>query len=189
MKNIAIFASGSGSNAENIYNYFEGKKDVNVKMIFTNRKDAYVIERAFKMNVPVVYFNKDMFYNSDVVVDTLKINKIDLVVLAGFLMLVPVNLVESYKDRIVNIHPALLPKFGGKGMYGDYVHKAVKESEENETGITIHYIDEIYDNGSIIFQKSVDIDEYDSVEQIADKVHKLEYEYYPKIIEKIAREL
>ena len=185
MKNIAIFASGSGSNAENIFNYFTDKEDVRIALILTNNKYAYVIERANKLNVPVVVFNRNDFYDCNHVIDKLHSFHIDFIVLAGFLWLIPDNLIKSYSKRMINIHPALLPKYGGKGMYGMKVHEAVKEAGEIETGITIHYVNNKYDEGEIIFQAKVEIQSQDTAEDIANKIHILEYKHFPRIIEKV----
>lgn len=185
MTNIALFASGSGSNVENIFNFFKGNEKVFCKLVFVNKKDAFVVERANKLKIPVVHFSKDQFYNTNYILEILEINKIDLIVLAGFLWLVPSQIIAAFNNRIINIHPALLPKYGGKGMYGDNVHKAVVDNREKETGITIHYVDEKYDNGSIIFQKKVEVNPDDDYKAIASKVHQLEYEYFPQIIEKV----
>jgi phosphoribosylglycinamide formyltransferase-1 len=181
MKKIAIFASGSGSNAENIARYFEGSEYLNIECIYSNNRSAYVLERAKKFNIPTCVFSRDEFYNSDSVLNSLKSYGVDLIVLAGFMWLVPEYLVRNFP--IINIHPALLPKFGGKGMYGDNVHKAVVEAGEKETGITIHYVNEKYDEGQIIFQAKCDVLPGDTAEQVAAKVHQLEYEHFPKVIE------
>jgi len=186
---IAIFASGSGSNAENIYNYFADNTEVEISLILTNNPNAYVLERAKKINVPSWVFDKTAFKDTDQVVQKLKDEKIDLVILAGFLWLIPHNLIQAFPNKIINIHPALLPKYGGKGMYGDNVHKAVKANEEKETGITIHLVNEKYDEGEILAQYSTALDPSDSPEDIAKKVHTLEYEHFPKEIEKIALSL
>lgn len=183
MTNIAIFASGSGSNAENIINYFSTKEGVNIKLILTNNPTAYVIERGKKLGVKVVVFTRSEFVNTDIVVNTLKDNHIDYVVLAGFLLLVPTNIINAYEGRIINIHPALLPKHGGKGMYGDNVHRSVKEAGDSESGITIHHVNEKFDSGDIIFQARCEVATTDSADDIASKVHALEYEYFPQIIE------
>ena len=183
MKRLAIFASGSGSNAEQIINYFHGNGEVSVELILSNKPKAFVLERAKKLGVESIVFNRDQFYNSDDVVDLLKSKGIDLVILAGFLWLVPKNLIESFPDRIVNIHPALLPKYGGKGMYGSHVHEAVVANKEKETGITIHLVDEIYDNGAILRQEKCEVLSSDTPESVAEKIHKLEYEHFPKTIE------
>lgn len=189
MKNIAIFASGSGTNAQNIIEYFSDKETAKVALILANRKDAYVLERARQMNVPTFLFNRKMFYESDDVLLKLKEYSIDLVVLAGFLWLIPDNMLKAYPKKIINIHPALLPNYGGKGMYGSKVHEAVKESGDKETGITIHYVNEIYDAGEIIFQAKCQINNQDSPDDIAKKVHALEYTHFPEIIENIVTSL
>jgi phosphoribosylglycinamide formyltransferase 1 len=188
MKNIAIFASGSGSNAQNIAEYFINT-EVSVKIILSNKPDAYVLERAKQLNIPSVVFNRDQFYNSNYVLDILKSNKIDFVVLAGFLWLVPNNLLEMYPSRIINVHPALLPKFGGKGMYGDIVHQAVVENREKVSGITIHYINGKYDEGDIVFQAKCDVLETDTASDVANKVHKLEYEHFPRVIGEVLKSI
>jgi len=183
--NIAIFASGSGTNAENIFQYFKKQKGAEISLILTNKSDAFVIERAKRLNIPILIFNKDDFYKTRKVLDILLEKKIDLIVLAGFLWLIPNNIIKSFEKRIVNIHPALLPDFGGKGMYGDFVHKKVIETGQTESGITIHYVNEHYDDGDIIFQVKCKVEKDDTPESLAKKVHQLEYEHYPHIIEKI----
>lgn len=183
MKRIAIFASGSGTNAENIARYFEGSDLAEVTYILTNNPDAGVITRARKLGIPVVVFDRTSFYKSDRILELLKKTEIDLIVLAGFMMLVPNKLVNAFNGRIVNIHPALLPKFGGKGMYGSYVHEAVVAAGETESGITIHYVNEQYDEGQIIFQARCTVTADDNAESVAEKVHQLEYEHFPKVIE------
>lgn len=185
IKKIAIFASGSGTNAENIALYFKNRQTAIISLILTNKSDAFVIKRAENLNIPVKVFNKDDFYNSTNVLDILLENQIDLIVLAGFLWLIPENIIKNFSDRIVNIHPALLPEFGGKGMYGDFVHKKVIESGKSESGITIHYVNEKYDEGNIIFQARCTVTNSDDAESLAQKIHKLEYENYPKVIESI----
>lgn len=185
---IAILASGSGSNAENIYNYFKNTS-VEISLILTNNPNAFVIERAKKLSIPFEVFSKEDISASNNVIDILKRNSIDLVVLAGYLWLIPKSLIDAYPNKIINIHPALLPKFGGKGMYGDRVHTAVKENGESESGISIHYVNDHYDEGAIIAQYSCKIEQSDTVEMIANKVHKLEYDFFPKEIEKIALDL
>ena len=187
MKKIAIFASGSGSNAENIAGYFAGNT-ARVELILTNRPDAKVLRRAEKLQIESVVFDRDTFYNSDRIVVLMRRRQIDYVVLAGFLWLVPENLLTAYPNRIVNIHPALLPRHGGKGMYGDRVHRAVVEAGDRETGITIHRVNERYDSGDILAQYRVPVTETDTPETVAAKVHALEYEHFPAEIEKeIAR--
>ncbi len=185
MNNIAIFASGSGTNAENIIKYFLNKKSAKVTLVLSNNPKAYVIKRAEQYNIPVKIFNRHEFYETENVLETLISNKIDFIVLAGFLWFVPENILKRYQGKIVNIHPALLPRHGGKDMYGDRVHKAVIEAGEKESGITIHYVNEKYDCGEIIFQAHCRVVPDETVDSLAKKVHELEYRYYPEIIEKI----
>ncbi|MFC4220768.1 phosphoribosylglycinamide formyltransferase [Flagellimonas marina] len=185
MKQIVILASGSGSNAENIITYFKENPQVTVSAVLTNKKTAKVLERCDRLEVPAFYFNKFAFQNSDAVVGVLKSLQPDLIVLAGFLWKIPTNIIEAFPNKIINIHPALLPKYGGKGMYGAKVHQAVKENAEKETGITIHYVNENYDEGAIIFQAKTAVEPSDDADKIADKVHQLEYEHFPKVIEKL----
>jgi len=180
---IAIFASGNGSNAEKIIQHFQGHPDIEVALVLSNNSSALVLERARNLSVPSHSFERKQFLEGDVILDWLKDHSITHIVLAGFLWLVPTYLIEHYKNRIINIHPALLPHFGGKGMYGMKVHEAVKASGVKETGITIHLVDEHYDNGSIVFQGRCDIDDECSPADIAKRVHALEYEHYPKVIE------
>lgn len=182
MKKIAIFASGSGSNAQNIIEYFAEDPQINVEMVLSNRKDAYVLERASKFNIPSYVFDRHTFYNTAEVLNLLLTHHIDLIVLAGFLWLVPENLLKQYPNKIINIHPALLPKYGGKGMYGNRVHEAVVSNRETNSGITIHYINEHYDEGDVIFQAQCAIEPGDKAEDVARKVHALEYEHFPRVI-------
>ncbi len=183
MTRIAIFASGSGTNAENIINYFKENKKIEVGCIISNKKDAFVLERAKNLNIPSAFFSKEEFNSTSKVIEYLIQSKINFIVLAGFLLKVPQNLLNLFPQNIINIHPALLPKFGGKGMYGDNVHKAVVEANETESGITIHYVNENYDEGAIIFQAKCKVEQNDTYDMVAQKVHKLEYEYFPQIIE------
>lgn len=185
MKNIAIFASGSGTNAENMIKYFKNNKNIQVKLVLSNKKDAYVLERAKKHQVETFVFSNDALKNSQIVLEKLKEKEIDFIVLAGFMRKIPQNILTAYHNKIINIHPALLPKFGGKGMYGDKVHKAVIEAGEMVSGITIHYVNEHYDEGAIIFQATCPVCEGDTPDTLAEKVHALEYNHYPKIIEKV----
>ena len=180
----ASAASGSGSNAENIATYFASKESARVTLILTNRADAPVLQRASRLGIESVVFDRDTFYNSDKIIELLAAHGIDYIVLAGFLWLVPDNLLKAYPDRIVNIHPSLLPKHGGKGMYGDRVHRAVIESGDKESGITIHRVNELYDSGSILAQYRVPVTPDDTPESVAAKVHALEYRYFPIEIEK-----
>ena len=187
MKHIVLFASGSGSNAEKIMLYFQKSGLAKVAAIFSNRAEAGVLEKAKKYEIPTIVFSKEALSEGKVL-DELKIFQPDLIVLAGFLLKFPKNIIENYPGKIVNIHPALLPKYGGKGMYGMNVHRAVLENKESKTGITIHYIDEHYDEGDIIFQKSIPLNGKETCEEIASKVQDLEHEYFPQIIEKLIQE-
>lgn len=181
---LAIFASGSGTNAEAIMKHFRHHKTIQVGALLSNKPDAYALERARKFNVPTFVFNRKQFYESDEVLTWLQLHHITHLVLAGFLWLVPQSLIHAYPGRIINIHPALLPRYGGKGMYGMQVHRAVKEAGEKETGITIHLVNEKYDEGKILLQARVQLDGTETPEQIAAKVHELEYRHYPDVIEK-----
>jgi len=185
MIKIAIFASGSGSNAENITNYFNKNNTVEISLILTNNSDAFVLERAKKLGIKSQVFNKQAFSKTDDILNVLIKNNINLIVLAGFLLKIPENLTKAFPDKIINIHPALLPKFGGKGMYGDNVHKAVIEAQETESGITIHYVNENYDEGKIIFQAKCPVLPTDTHEDVANKIHALEYEHFPRVIESV----
>jgi len=185
MNNIAILASGSGTNTENIIKYFSTRKTVRVALVLSNRREAYVLKRAAEHHVKSFFFDREEFYTTGSVLNRLRSEKIDFLVLAGFLWLVPEDILNEYEGRIINIHPALLPKHGGKGMYGEKVHRAVIENREKESGITIHYVNRFYDEGTIIFQAKCRVDKSDTPDTLAIKVHALEYEYYPKIIEEI----
>jgi len=182
MKKIVVFASGSGTNAENIIRHFKGGSVGSVVSVFTNNAKAKVIDRAKNHAVPVEVFTKSELYEDDLVQ---KINAIqpDLIVLAGFLLKFPDALITAYPDKIINVHPALLPKYGGKGMYGMHVHRAVVENKEKESGITIHYVNENYDEGAIIFQKQVTVLGTDTPEVVAEKIHELEQKYFPAVVE------
>ena len=184
-KNIAIFASGSGSNTENIIRYFRENEAIQVSLVLSNRSDAYVLERAHRLGVPCNVFPKEDWMAGDEILAVLQEYHIDFVVLAGFLVRVPDLLLHAYPNKIINIHPALLPKFGGKGMYGDRVHEAVVAAGEKKSGITIHYINERYDEGNIVFQAVCPVLPTDSPEDVAKKVHALEYEHFPRIIERV----
>jgi phosphoribosylglycinamide formyltransferase 1 len=185
MKSIAIFASGSGTNAERIIKHFEKSNHSRVVIVLTNNPVAGVIQRAKSCNVDVEIFNRNDFYKSDYVLNLLTKYSPDLIVLAGFLWLVPEMLIHNYTGKIINIHPALLPDFGGKGMYGMNVHKAVIESKQNQSGITIHFVNKVYDDGQIIFQKSFDLAKDETPESLAEKIHLLEYKYFPTVIDKL----
>lgn len=179
---IAIFASGRGSNAVNIIKYFAQQKNIKF-VILSNKKDAFVLKEAEKLNVPSYTFDRNLFYKTEEVQEYLVSQAVDYIVLAGFMWLVPAYLIDAFEGKIINIHPALLPKFGGKGMYGNHVHKAVIESGDKESGITIHFVNRKYDEGQIILQKKCEIDLGDTPEMLAQKIHQLEYQNYPKVIE------
>lgn len=182
--NIAIFASGSGTNAEKIAQYFKDHPKIRVARILSNKADAFVLERAKRLHIPATFLSKKEFNDPQVLVPMLKSSKINFIVLAGFLLLIPSFLIDAFPDRIINIHPALLPKFGGKGMYGSNVHKAVLEAGEKETGISIHFVNERYDEGKIIFQSSFEITPGMRLEELEFKIHEEEYRHYPHVIEK-----
>ena len=188
IKRIAIFASGSGSNAENIVNYFRNDEEITISLFVSNKKNAFVHERAKKLQIPCHYFSAEQFREAPDVLTLLKEENIDYIILAGFLLKVPANLLQAFPDRIINIHPALLPKFGGKGMYGDFVHQAVVEAGEKQSGITIHYVNEHYDEGKVIFQTTCDLHPEDTPKCVAEKVHALEYEFFPKVIESVIKQ-
>jgi phosphoribosylglycinamide formyltransferase 1 len=187
MVHLAIFASGAGSNADNILHYFKDNTKIKVSLIVCNVSGAGVFDVAKKHSVPIVLIDKQTIRNKDHFTSILKNYHIDRIVLAGFLWLVPTYLISLYKDKIVNIHPSLLPKYGGKGMYGMNVHQAIVDNAEEVTGITIHIVDEIYDNGRILFQKTTRVDPEDNAHAIAQKVHHLEYDHFPRIIEEWIR--
>ncbi len=182
-KRIAIFASGSGSNAEEILNYFEHHQTIEIVLLLSNNPTAFALTRASKFNVPTLVFTKEIFKDTTNVLDWLAEKEVTHIVLAGFLWLIPAYLTQHFAGKIINIHPALLPKFGGKGMYGMHVHESVKSTGEKETGITIHLVDDKYDEGKILFQESCPVLESDTPSEIANKVHALEYNRYPKVIE------
>jgi phosphoribosylglycinamide formyltransferase 1 len=183
VKKIALFVSGSGTNAQNIINYFSDNKLIKVDSVWSNNPKAYALTRAANLGVQTFVLNRHQLYETDEVVQTLKERTIDLIVLAGFLWLIPENLISNFK--IINIHPALLPKYGGKGMYGMKVHQTVRENGDKETGITIHFVNSEYDCGEVIFQAKCPVLPSDTPEDIAQKVHSLEYEHFPKVIEKL----
>lgn len=185
MKNIAVFASGNGTNAQRLIEWFSGKECARISRILTNNPEAYVMERAKKAHIPCTLFTREEWKNTEKVDAILKSDGTDFIVLAGFLWLVPARLVHQYPNRIVNIHPALLPKFGGKGMYGHHVHEKVIEMKEPESGITIHYVSEHYDEGSVIFQAKCPVLPGDTPDTLADRIHVLEHTHYPEVIEKL----
>lgn len=183
MKNIAIFASGEGTNAQKIFDYFKDSSQIRVSLVVSNKEQAPVLERARRNNIPTLILNKSMFYETESIVDQLQSKEIDLIVLAGFLWQIPLNLISAFNNKIINIHPALLPEFGGKGMYGMKVHQAVIDGNETESGITIHYVDAQYDTGKIIVQKKCLVERGETPETLAEKIHQLEHEFYPQVIE------
>ena len=184
---LAILASGSGSNAENIYNYFSNRPDVKISIIISNKVDAYVHQRAERLEIPSITMSNASLSDADVFLSVLRKFEIDFIILAGYLLKIPDGVVKAYPNHMINIHPSLLPKFGGKGMYGDKVHESVVQAREKESGITIHLIDENYDEGSIVFQAKCPVLESDNPVDVASKVHALEYEYFPVIIDQVLR--
>lgn len=185
---IAIFASGSGSNAQRIAEYFKGKGLLEIAAIYCNNPEAFVLERSKTLGIPSVLFNRDTFYNSTAIWQDLKTREIDWIVLAGFLWLIPESILKAFPERIINIHPALLPRYGGRGMYGMKVHQAVIAAGDPESGITIHFVNEKYDEGNIIFQAKCSIIKGDTAEILASKIHELEYEHFPRVIEELLTE-
>jgi phosphoribosylglycinamide formyltransferase-1 len=188
-KRIAIFASGSGSNAQKIMEHFKRSNDVEVSLILTNNSDAFVLQRADNFEIPSHIFDKKEFYDSDKIVNLIKNLNIDLIVLAGFLWLVPQNLLKAFPNKIINIHPALLPKYGGKGMYGERVHLAVLEAKDPESGITIHFVNSEFDEGEIIHQSKFKIDKGDDLKMVKFKVQQLEHHHFPKVIEGLLKKM
>jgi phosphoribosylglycinamide formyltransferase-1 len=184
IKRIVLFASGSGTNVENIIRFFRQNPQVEVVNILTNNPKAGVIDRIRPMKIPTIVFDKEQL-NSGALSQQLELLNPDLIVLAGFLLKIPLDFTNAFRNKIINIHPSLLPKHGGKGMYGDRVHQSVKDAGDKETGISIHYVNENYDEGSIIFQAKLEVAEEDSISQIAHKVHQLEYKHFPEVIQKI----
>lgn len=188
MKRIVIFASGSGTNAENLIKFFHNSDNASVIQVLTNNPHAKVLDRAKKLKVSALSFNRIALSQTDDVLNVLKASKPDLIVLAGFLWKFPENILNAFPNKVINVHPALLPKYGGKGMYGMHVHEAIVANKETETGITIHYVNEYYDEGAIIFQATCDVNVKDSAEDVASKIHELEMEHFPKIVEKLLNE-
>jgi phosphoribosylglycinamide formyltransferase-1 len=183
MKRIAIFASGSGTNAKNIIKYFQGNKSAEVVLVLSNNPDAFVLNRASDLNVKTIIFDKDQLNDPDWGFENLSNLELDLIVLAGFLWKFPTHLLNMFQNKVLNIHPALLPKYGGKGMYGTNVHKAVVANRETESGITIHYVNEHYDEGAIIFQAKCSVLQTDTFEDVAAKIHQLESNHFPEVIQ------
>jgi len=186
-KNLAIFASGSGSNAENICNYFANHPDVDVVLICTNKPDAFIVKRVEKINVPVIFITKTELTNFNNLHKKLKNAKVDVIILAGFLLKLPDIMIKKYPNLILNIHPSLLPKYGGVGMYGSNVHRAVLENKETESGISVHFVNQNYDEGELILQEKCSISENETLETLATKIHQLEQKYFPIAIEKILK--
>lgn len=189
MKNIALFASGSGTNVQNIVEFFSKDTSAKVVAVFCNNPKAFVIQRCEKLGIPCIVFNRDDFYKTDRVLSLLTAFEVDVVVLAGFLWLVPQTLIEAYPQKIINIHPSLLPDFGGKGMYGMYVHEAVMRSTKRVSGITIHLVTEEYDKGRKLFQAKTKITKEDTAETLAKKIHELEQKHFPMVIKEFVEGL
>lgn len=185
MIRLAIFASGAGTNANRVIEYFKEHQDIKVALVVSNKEQAGVMAVAMNNQVPALLIEKERFFRGDGFVEELKKNDIHFIVLAGFLWKIPPALIEAYRNRIINIHPALLPSYGGKGMYGMHVHEAVLAAKEKESGISIHYVDEHYDNGDLIFQAKVPVLEDDTPESLAQRIHEIEYKYYPEVIERV----
>ena len=190
MINVAIFASGSGTNAEGLIKYFASSKEVKIKLVVTNNPEAGVVKRAetHKKNIHII--SKEALNNyTDQIIDFLQTEKVDLIILSGFLLLIPAKIIQAFPQRIINIHPSLLPRHGGKGMYGNKVHEAVLQAKEKESGITIHYVDEQYDHGEHILQAVCRVEENDTIETLSKKIHELEYFHFPKAVEKAIEKL
>ena len=182
---IAILVSGTGTNAINIIEYFEKNSVADVVLVISNKTDALAVEKAQNKGVKTIVFNNESFKKNGIVLDYLMSQSIDFIVLAGFLMKIPNDIIHAYPNKIVNLHPSLLPKYGGKGMYGNHVHRAVIEAQESESGISIHFVNEEYDEGAIIFQAKVSVEKKDSVEVLAQKIQQLEHRFFPKIVEQV----
>ena len=189
MKKIAIFASGNGTNAENICNYFINNKNIDVVLLATNNQDAFVVERVKKFNLPVFSFTKEELNNTSIVQKKLLEYSVDLIVLSGFLLKVPENIISLFPNKIINIHPSLLPKFGGRGMYGENVCRSVIDAKEVQSGITIHYVNNNYDEGNIIFQEKISLVKNESVESLLEKIRVLEMRFFPVVIERVVNSL
>ncbi|MBR5930170.1 MAG: phosphoribosylglycinamide formyltransferase [Prevotella sp.] len=189
MMNIAIFVSGSGSNCENIIRYFANSNDIHVSLVISNKADAYALVRAKNLNVPSVVISKKELQQEDIMMPLLQQYDIQFIVLAGFLLMIPDYLIQTYDRRMINLHPALLPKYGGKGMWGHHVHEAIKEAGETETGMTVHYVSNVCDGGEVIAKFSTPLSPDDTADDIAAKEHELEMKYFPKVIEEVIRKL
>ena len=185
---LAIFASGSGTNAEAIIKHFIGNSLIEVSAIYSNNADAFVLARAKKYNIPAIVFTKNEFFQPDFKLQLIAGNY-DMLILAGFMWLVPPAIVSAFNKKIINIHPALLPNYGGKGMYGHFVHQAIVDNNETESGITIHYVNEYYDEGDIIFQAKCNVSNSDTANSLAKKIHVLEHQHYPAVIQKICSKI
>lgn len=185
MKRVVIFASGSGSNAENLIRFFQNRDNASVIQVLTNNPHAKVLDRCKKLKVSGLSFNKTAFTTTDDVLNLLKVNQPDLIVLAGFLWKFPENILKHFPNKVINVHPALLPKFGGKGMYGMHVHESVVANKETETGITIHYVNEHYDEGAVIFQAKCEVLASDTALDVAEKIHELEMKHFPEVVNKL----
>jgi phosphoribosylglycinamide formyltransferase-1 len=185
VKKIAVFASGAGTNAAKIIDWFRSHKTIHVALIVCNKPEAGVLKIAATNNIPSLIIGKEKFFHGDIYIKELKEKEIDFIVLAGFLWKVPVALIKEFPGKIINIHPALLPKYGGKGMYGHYVHQAVIDNKEKESGITIHYVNEVYDNGKTIFQATCPVHPTDTASLLAQRIAVLEYQHYPAVIERV----
>lgn len=188
-KRIAIFASGSGSNAQKLMEHFKRHEDAEISLVLTNNPEAYVLQRADSFEIPSHVFDRNEFYNTDNIIDLLKNLQIDLIVLAGFLWLMPKNMIEAFPGKMMNIHPALLPNYGGKGMYGDHVHNAVLAAKEKEGGITIHFVNDVYDEGEQIYQAKYKIEPEDTLEIVKFKGQQLEHLHYPRVVENIVKKI
>jgi len=185
MKRIVIFASGSGTNAENIIKHFQRKKNAEVTHVFSNKSHAKVLNRAHALKIQALHFDREALYQTNDVLHILLDAQPDLIVLAGFLWIFPKKIIDKFPKKVLNIHPALLPKYGGKGMYGHHVHEAVVQNQEKESGITIHYVNEHYDEGAIVFQAKTAISSEDTPDDVAHKIHQLEYKHFPEVIEQV----
>lgn len=189
MINIAVFVSGNGTNCENIIKYFQDDNDINISLVISNRQDAYALKRAAKYGVTCKVLSKSEINDEHIILPILQKFSIDFIVLAGFMLIVPEFIINKYYNKVINIHPSLLPKFGGKGMYGHHVHEAVKAAGETETGITIHFVNNICDGGEIIAQFKINLTQYDSVEDIESKIHLLEQKHFPNVIKDVVKKV
>jgi len=189
MTNIAVFVSGNGTNCENIIKYFQDDNDINISLVISNRQDAYALKRAAKYGVTCKVLSKSEINDEHIILPILQKFSIDFIVLAGFMLIVPEFIINKYYNKVINIHPSLLPKFGGKGMYGHHVHEAVKAAGETETGITIHFVNNICDGGEIFAQFKINLTQHDSVEDIESKIHLLEQKHFPNVIKDVVNKV